>query len=122
MSKSETARPQPEFSGPHGSPTLYETDLLASADPESVWVRIGQRIGVANLAFLLDEIGGGHIYVPARGNFFPALHQKAARLAIERLAVEGGSCAELAAAVGVSKSQAHKVRRRAVGTARKRKP
>lgn len=111
----------PIFSAPQSCPTLFESALLAEAEPDTAWVRIGQRIGVSNLAFILDELGGGHTYVPARGNFFPALHQKAARREILRRAGQGKSCATLAAEVGVSKSQAHKFRR-TLGTARKRKP
>ena len=61
--------------------TVFEAQLVAEsviARPERIselWVQIARRIGVDNLALILDEIGGEKVHVPTREEFFAALYR-----------------------------------------------
>jgi hypothetical protein len=61
--------------------TEFESQLVADAAvecPESmsdIWIVIAKRIGVAQLAVVLDEIGGEKVHVPKREEFFAALYR-----------------------------------------------
>lgn len=118
-----TVADDPKFSEPNHGPTAFEVELLARA-PEAAtatWVRIGQLIGAEALTVILNELGGGHVYVPARAGFFRALHQRAEHRRIaHQVRTSKLSLGKTANAEKLSKSMVRKIVRK-VGTARPRR-
>lgn len=108
----------PKFSDPNARPTPFEVELLASTPETATWVRIGKIIGAEALTVILNELGGGHAYVPARAGFFRTLHQRAEHRRIAHRVSQGNlSLGKAAKVEGRSKSMVGKIVRR-VGKAR----
>lgn len=81
-------------------------DQAGAARPErdsDLWLHIAKRIGVANLAAVLDEFGGEKVHVPTRENFFAALYRPLRnRQIIDMRNSTGASLREIAQAMNLS--------------------
>ena len=109
----------PKFSAPGEALTAFELQLLANAKAGG-WAALGQRIGPAALAVLLEELGGTKQYIPARAGFFEQLYRQE-RDAEIRAALEGGEPqAKVASRYRISQSRVSCIGR--AGAARKSGP
>jgi hypothetical protein len=87
------------------TPTEYEHQLFAAIDdpyPVSPWAMIGKRLGIAALAVVLDEVGGGKVYVPTRKTFFQELAAARRDARIGELLAKGMPMRDVARHVGLS--------------------
>lgn len=82
-----------------------------------LWLLIGQRIGIENLAIVLDELGGmTNLSVPTRRTFFGDLYQSLRNAEIRQRIENGQPNAVISCAMGVSVDvvawvrRAHRVR------------
>lgn len=109
-----------QFSGPGDRPTMFETELLASAQqPDDVWVLIGQRIGAEALFAIFDEIGGEKVSVPSRESFVRRLYQPQRDEAIVHAFAELGlPLDDIARSFGLDRSVVGKIVRRRGTTCR----
>lgn len=77
-------------------------DVIALTDIRAVWLSIARRIGVEQLAIVLDELGTEKVHVPSRENFFGALWQRQRDADIVRRLAGGEPPATLAREYGMS--------------------
>jgi transcriptional regulator of acetoin/glycerol metabolism len=98
--------------------TVFEQRLLATVvDPSAIGalaVRLvrehGPQVGAQALATVLDELGPGRVYVPARGDYFRRLWVEERDQLINSLAARPDwPVAEIAGTLGVDRSTVWRV-------------
>lgn len=99
----------PRLSRRGESPTQLEIELVAHVDTSritearQIWVSIAQRIGLAALYVILDELGGEKIHVPSRDLFAANLLREQRDAQIRDLLSRGHRMSEVARLMGCSK-------------------
>lgn len=99
--------------------TAHERQLVELVDAGTLdvsaaqWLSIAQRIGIDNLAVVLDEFAGEKIHVPAREHFFATLRRTLRTASIIRDLNRGISAKDVAVAYGVSVRHVRRLRTRA---------
>lgn len=94
------------FSQKGEAPTELECELFSQQPRMShnVWVLIGQRIGLAALLVVLDELGGEKFHVPPRSFFVHQLWAPVRNAQIATLNAQHLSHSQIARRVGVSRT------------------
>ena len=109
-----------EFSDRGRAITDFEMRMLAESQSDAAWVTLAQRLmlalgpkaGCQAFALVLDELGGIHLRVPLRRDFFRGLWSQARDAMIVDLASRptgGWSYAEIGRMLGVSREYVRKV-------------
>ncbi len=81
---------------------VSECDVIALTDIRAVWLSIARRIGIDQLAIVLDELGTEKVHVPSRENFFGMLWQRQRDAEIVRRLGNGEPAADIARDYGMS--------------------
>lgn len=109
-----------EFSSRGRPVTEFEARMLAESKSDGAWVTLAQRLmlelgpkaGCQAFALMLDEIGGIHLRVPHRRDFFRGMWSQSRDAMIVDLASRpagGWSYAEIGRMLGVSREYVRKV-------------
>lgn len=106
----------PRFSRRGEAPTQLELELVAHADTSritesrQVWVSLAQRIGLAHLYTVLDELGGEKVHIPTRDVFAAMLLRGQRDAQIRALLHRRYRVTDIARMMGVSKQSVIRVR------------
>jgi len=90
--------------------TVFEMRLVSEAAinprPEKtseLWIAIAKRIGIDNLAIILDELGTEKVHVPSREEFFAALYRPLRnRQIVDMRQATGASLREIGKSFGLT--------------------
>lgn len=106
----------PRLSRRGEAPTQLELELVAHADTSritesrQVWVSLAQRIGLAQLYTVLDELGGEKVHIPTRDVFAAMLLRGQRDAQIRALLHRRYRVTDIARMMGVSKQSVIRVR------------
>lgn len=106
----------PRLSRRGEAPTQLELELVAHADTSritesrQIWVSLAQRIGLAHLYTVLDELGGEKVHIPTRDVFAAMLLRGQRDAQIRALLHRRYRVTDIARMMGVSKQSVIRVR------------
>lgn len=110
-----------DFSRKGQACTEFERALVAktttACDGYALWIDLAKRIGVDQIAAIMDEVGGEKVHVPKRAAFFSGLFAEARRCEIERRLGNGENPTAIARDYGMSRQAVSNMRHRLRGRA-----
>lgn len=105
-----------DFSRKGHACTAFERALVDAASTEceghALWVALARRIGVDQVAAIMDEVGGEKVHVPTRGSFFEGLFAAVRRTEIARRLANGENPTAVGRDYGMSRQAVSNIRNR----------